>query len=62
MIALSLNHFRKHKKLPVNAAVAEVEVAAEAAEPVVAVVLDHAAAEGTVPVVALKPLSAPLKS
>lgn len=49
MIAfLSLDNFCEDEELPVYTAVAEVVVAAEAVEPVVAVVPDHAAAEGTV--------------
>ena len=61
MIALlPLDDLGEDEELPVDAAVAEVVVAAEAVEPVVAVVADHPASEGTVGVVAAKLFAAPL--
>ena len=61
MIALlSLDDLGEDKKLPVDAAVADVVVAAEAVEPIVAVVPDHPAPERAVGVVATKLFAAPL--
>ena len=57
---LSLDDLGEDKKLPVDAAVADVVVAAEAVEPVVAVVPDHPAPERAVGVVATKLFAAPL--
>ena len=60
IIGLSLNNFREDEQLLVDAAVAEVEVAEEAAEPVVAVVRDQAGAERTIGIVATKLFATPL--
>jgi hypothetical protein len=61
IVGLSFNHFGQDEELLVDAAVAEVVVAEEAVEPVVAVVQDQPRSERAVGIVATKFFPAPLK-
>ncbi len=61
IVGLSFDHFSEDEELLVDAAVAEVVVAEEAVESVVAVVQDQPRPERAVGIVATKFFSTPLK-